>query len=171
MKKFSQDYVEARRLYLRAIEIGEALLEGTPDSFEFRTHLAIALDDLAGVARKQGRFQEARPLFQEAERHFRELVRADPEHLDSRLALLHTQYNCALLDRDESQFDAAIAGFRGVRDRLSVLKREGRLEERRGLFVDTTALDKEIASCEAASRVPRTPRSTADPSQAIKPPG
>ncbi len=150
LKKFSHDFVEARRLYKRAIRIGEGLLIDTPDNFEFRTNLAKALDDLAGVAKKEGHFEESRQLFLKAESHFCELVRTDPEQLDSRLLLLHTQYNRAVLDRDDSRFDAATAGFRAVRDRLSVLEREGRLEDQDGLSFDIPSLDKEIASCEAA---------------------
>ena len=53
LKKFSREFVEARRLYSRAIEIGEVLLARSNDSFEFRTHLAIALDDLAQVAKNR----------------------------------------------------------------------------------------------------------------------
>ncbi len=161
LKKFSREFVEARRLYSRAIEICEVLLARSNDSFEFRTHLAIALDDLAQVAQKQDRFEEARQLFRKAESHFLELVRTDPEHLDSRLALMHTQYNRAMLDRGESRFDAAVAGFRGVRDQLSILEREGRIEDRHRLFVNTRSLDKNIDSCVAASRASRDPRATA----------
>jgi tetratricopeptide (TPR) repeat protein len=170
LKKFSQDYVEARQLYTRAIEIGEGLLIDAPENFGFRTNLGKALDDLAGVAKKERGFEEARQLFLKAESHFGELVRTDPENLDSRLLLLHTQYNRAVLDRDQSRFAAAESGFRGVRDRLSVLEREGRLEDMQDLFVDIKSLDKEIASCESASGIPRNRRPNSAPVEPVRAP-
>ncbi len=48
LRKFERDFDEARRVYGRAIEIGQKLVDAEPGNEPFATHLAIALDDLAG---------------------------------------------------------------------------------------------------------------------------
>ena len=141
-----------RRDYVRAITIGRELLEDEPNNYEFKTHLSIALDDLAGVAKNEGRFEEARQLLGEAEQLFTELVQSDPEHLESQIALCHTQLHFAILERDASRFAMAAGRFRRVRDRLRQLEREGRLEGRRASFMDDRVLAIETTFCEAAPR-------------------
>ena len=65
--------------YVRAIAIGRQVLLDEPGSLPFKAHLGLGLDDLAGVARSQGKIDEARKLFQEAEQLYSELVESDPE--------------------------------------------------------------------------------------------
>jgi tetratricopeptide (TPR) repeat protein len=155
--KIARNYAAARQDYSQAIDIGAKLLAAEPDNFEFKTHLATALDDLAQVSQSQGRLDEARQRFGKAEQLFGELVEADPEHLESRLSLLHTQWNRAALERDQAHFAEAARRFRGVRDQAARLRREGRLEGRSAHFVDDHALAIEIQTCEAVrAPSPRT---------------
>ena len=100
-----------RRITRDAITIGRELLGLEPLNSEFKSNLAIALDDLAGVVRDQREFESARRLFQEAEEVFAELVKSDPDHLQYRTRLLHTQLHRAAMERDLGQFTPA-AGAR-----------------------------------------------------------
>jgi tetratricopeptide (TPR) repeat protein len=150
LRKFAKDYAAARHEYSRAIQIGKALIGAEPGNFEFQTHLAIALDDLAGVSRSEGRLDDARQLLVEAEQLFAALVEADPEHLESRLSLLHTRWNRATLERDEAHFAEAAQRIRRIRDQTRELQRAGRLEGHPPAFADDRTLTVEIQICEAA---------------------
>ncbi|HZW30437.1 MAG TPA: protein kinase [Isosphaeraceae bacterium] len=150
LRKFARDFAAARHDYSQAIAIGKELLAAEPGNFEFKTHLATALDDLAGVSWSQGRLDEARQLFGEAEQLFGALVATDPERLESRLSFLHTQWNRATFERDQAQFAAAAGWFRRIRDQVLPLQRAGRLEERAFPFADARALESEILICQAA---------------------
>ena len=57
LKKFSKDYAGARQDYMSAIAIGRDLMKLEPRNLDFKYHLAIALDDLAGVVRDQGELE------------------------------------------------------------------------------------------------------------------
>jgi tRNA A-37 threonylcarbamoyl transferase component Bud32/tetratricopeptide (TPR) repeat protein len=151
--KIARNYAAARQDYAQAIDIGAKLLVAEPDNFEFKAHLATALDDLAQVSQGQGRLDEARQRFGKAEQLFSALVEADPEQIEFRVSLLHTQWNRAALERDQANFAEAARRFRGLRDQVLRLRREGRLKGRSAHFTDDHALAIEIQKCEAA-RVP-----------------
>jgi tetratricopeptide (TPR) repeat protein len=152
IKKFSKDYVGAQHDYLSAIKIGRALVDLEPLNFDFKSHLSIAIDDLAGVVKDQRDFESARRLFQEAESLFAELVESDPDHLHSRTALILTQIRRATMEKNLSRFKLAAEIYRTALDHLRRLEREGRLEGGRVSFTDTKTLEKEIAFCEAGNR-------------------
>ena len=142
----------ARADYDQAITIGRALLEDHPEDLAFKEHLAVALDDLAGVAQKQREFAQARPLSQEAERRFSELVAADPESVDAQLQLAHAQLRLARIERDEGQLARAMAAFRQALARLNRLESAGLIEGRPSFNPKVlNALRREAAECEAAS--------------------
>ena len=151
-KLFARDFPEARRSYERAIEIGREIVAAEPDNDAFRSHLALAVDDLGGVAKQQRQFGEARDLFGQAREMFATLVAEDPENLDWRILLLSARHHIALLDRDESRYPEARAAWVRIRDELSALSRDGRLEGRSGLFVDLHDLDALIDECSKALR-------------------
>ena len=127
LRKFERDFSAARSGYERAIAIGRQVLKDDPGSLPFKAHLGLGLDDLAGVARSQGKTDEARKLFQEAEQLYSELVQSDPELLESRFTLLHTRFNQAKMEEDELQFVRAAEIWQQMRDQLVKLKRDGLL--------------------------------------------
>jgi tetratricopeptide (TPR) repeat protein len=151
-KLFTHDYGEARRLYERAIAIGRDLVDADAGSDRFTYNLAIALDDLAGVARTQGLATEARGRFDEAKRLFASLVDRDLENLDYRIHLLHTLHHIAVLERDEENYEAARTILIRIRDEVRVLNREGRLEGLTEPSVDEHSLDAMIQDCTARLR-------------------
>jgi tetratricopeptide (TPR) repeat protein len=151
-KLFDTDFAAARQAYERAIDIGRALVEAEPESEPFKSNLATALDDLGGVAGKVGRTEEARRLFGEAERLFAELVARDPENLESRIHLLHTLYNAALLNLEEARYKEAGDALRRIRDDVRKLRRDGRVEGQPWSFSDEGRLDKQIEECEVGLR-------------------
>ena len=115
-------------------------------------HLATAIDDLGQVSQQQGRCDEARRHFREADQLFSELVARDPEHLQPRISLLHTRFNAAVLDRDEGHFEQARSTLVRIRDEVRTLASEGRLEGRPGPFTDGRTLDAMIEECDAGLR-------------------
>ena len=137
---------------MSAIKIGRELVDLQPLNFDFKSHLSIALDDLAGVVRDQRDFESASRLFQEAEALFSRLVESDPDHLHSPTALIHTQIRRAAMDRSLGQFALAAELYRTALRHLNSLEREGRLEGGRVAFTDGKTLETEIAFCEAARR-------------------
>ncbi len=100
LKKFAKDYPAAATDYLTAITLGRQIVADDPGSLTFKAHLAIGLDDLAGVARSQGETAEARHLYREAGQLGADLVKADPEALEARFRFLHTQYKLAQLEEE-----------------------------------------------------------------------
>ena len=151
----ARDLAAARRDYDQAIAIGRTLLENFPDGPAFKEHLAVALDDLAGVAHQQRDFAGARPLFAEAERRFSELAAADPEGLDPQLMLAHSQIRSSRLERDDGHPDRAAETLRRALARLSRLEGDGRLAGRPSFAPRLLAdLRRELADCEAASAAP-----------------
>ena len=56
LKKFANNYAGAQQDYTNAITIGRELVQLEPLNFDFKSNLAIALDDLAGVVRNQRDF-------------------------------------------------------------------------------------------------------------------
>jgi eukaryotic-like serine/threonine-protein kinase len=151
-KLFARDYAAARELYVRAIAIGRQVLVDEPGSLPFKAHLALGLDDLAVVARSQGKTGEARKLFREAEQLNSELVQSDPELLQSRFTLLHTRFNQARMEEDELQFARAAELWRRIRDQLRQLQRDGLLEGRTDHATNPSVVAAELAYCEAAPR-------------------
>jgi eukaryotic-like serine/threonine-protein kinase len=154
LKKFAKDYLGARKDYLTAIYLGRQALAGEPTSFAYKAHLAIGLDDLAGVARDQGDKAEAKELYHAAGQLGAELVKADPDALETRFRFLHTQYKLAKLEQDESRFARAAELLRGVLTHVNDLDRDGRLEGRHDSFTNPISLKSEIAHCDAAARAP-----------------
>ena len=128
-------------------------VEDEPDSEPFQHHLATALDDLGGVAKLQGRTEEARKLFGQAERIFAELVARDPESLEPRIPLLHTRYNAAMLNLDESRYKEALATLIWIRDDVRALRRDGRIEGQPWPFADETSVNALIQRCETELRM------------------
>jgi eukaryotic-like serine/threonine-protein kinase len=151
-KLFVKDFAGAQQDYLSAIAIGRDLVAAEPDTLEFKFHLAIALDDLAGVVHSQRQIPPARNLFEEAARLFQEVVESDSEPLEYRMRLLHTKFNLASLERDDGQFDTAAALFRKLHDQFVQLEREGQFEHGRIPFTNRKALQGEVAFCETAQR-------------------
>jgi tetratricopeptide (TPR) repeat protein len=151
-KLFARDLASAQEYYLSAIAIGRDLVAAEPDNLDYRFHLAIALDDLAGIVQDQRQIPPSRQLFQEAARLFRGVVESDSEPLDYRLRLLTTDFRLASLERDDGRFDTAARLFREILDRFLRLEREGQFERGRVLFTSSKALQSEIAFCEAAPR-------------------
>ena len=117
-----------------------------------KAHLAIGLDDLAGVARDQGDTAEARKLYHEAGQLGCDLFKADPEALETRFRFLHTQYKLAKLEQSESQFSQAAELLRGVLDHVNRLDRDGQITNRLDTFTNPSMLMSEIALCEASAR-------------------
>jgi tetratricopeptide (TPR) repeat protein len=153
LRKFDEDFDEAERLYREAIRIGRRLVEAVPTFDPYKAHLATALDDLgAMVAKRDGRAEEGRRLLGEAERIFSDLVARDPENLEPLMALLHTRFNAATLDRDESHFERARATLIRNRDEVRALIRDGRLEGQPGLYADVPTLEAMIEECTAKLR-------------------
>jgi tetratricopeptide (TPR) repeat protein len=152
LRKFEKNFQAAREDYLRAIKIGEALLEQWPESFPYKTHLAIAIDDLAGVARDQGEIAEARQRFSASKRLFSELLRSDPDNVETRFWLIHIQLHLARLEADQSRFGAAAELYRTALDQVNRLKNDGRLEGRHDPNVNPRVVATELAVVEAAPR-------------------
>jgi tetratricopeptide (TPR) repeat protein len=150
IKKFSKNYSAAQHDYLSAISIGRELVDLEPLNFDFKFHLSIALDDLAGVESDMRNFDRARWLFQESERLFMELVNSDPDHLQSRTSVIHTQIRRAAMENKLGQFAQAAEIYRTALAHLRKLESEGRLEGGRVSFIDSKSLEKELALCEAA---------------------
>ncbi len=147
LRKFERDYPAARRDYERGIEIGRELVGAEPGNDSFRAHLAIALDDLAGVARQQGYAAESRDLYFQADQHFARLVASDPENLEWRLVLMHTRYKRAHLDQHESHFEDAWSILVQIRRELQLLARQGRLEGQARPVIDERELEERIRAC------------------------
>jgi tetratricopeptide (TPR) repeat protein len=152
LRKFALDFKAAREAYLTAIKIGEELLQHRPDSFPYKTHLAIALDDLGGIARDQGAIPEARQRFERAVVLFSELVQSDPENLETRIWVMHTQLHLGRLEADQLQFEAAAELYRTVLDQANQLSSDGRLDGRRDASLSPRALTADLAACKAAPR-------------------
>jgi eukaryotic-like serine/threonine-protein kinase len=150
LKKFAKDFAAAREGYVRAIAIGRQVLLDEPGSLPFKAHLGLGLDDLAGVARSQGKIDEARKLFQEAEQLNSELVESDPELRESRFTLLHTRFNQAKMEEGELRFSRAAELWRRIRDQLRQLQRDGLLEGRTDRSTNPSVVAAELAYCEAA---------------------
>ena len=102
-----------------------------PLNYEFKLNLSIALDDLGGVVRNERDFDSARQLFQEAKKLFAELVESDPDHLQYRTRLLHTQLHHAAMERDLAQYTPAGELFRAALEHLRRLERDGTFENLR----------------------------------------
>ena len=101
---------------MRAISIGRELVDLEPLNFDFKFHLSIALDDLAGVESDVRDFEHARWLFQEAERLFMELVKSDPDHLHFRTNVIRTQIRRAAMEKNLGQFALAAEIYRTALD-------------------------------------------------------
>jgi tetratricopeptide (TPR) repeat protein len=152
MRKHQGDPAGARKFYLEAIRIGHGLLAAEPANAEFKQNLGVALHDLARLLLSQRELTLSRPSFQEAERLFLELTLADPEDLQSQIWLVRAQADFGRMEREEREFPRAAAHFRSARDRLALLKKEGRLDGRADLgvhFLDD--LTQDLRDCESVS--------------------
>ncbi|HEV3166333.1 MAG TPA: serine/threonine-protein kinase, partial [Isosphaeraceae bacterium] len=151
VRKLSHDPEPARRDYLKAIAIGREILAAEPGTVAYKGHLAIALDDLAGVSFHQGRVEEARSLYQEAGRLFNEQAEADPESSDAQHWLLRAQFNLASLERDDQRYAEGADLYRRALERVLRLKREGKIElspERNWERIEL--LKQQLSDCQAA---------------------
>jgi eukaryotic-like serine/threonine-protein kinase len=154
--KLTNNDVAARRDYLEAIQIGRKLVLAEPTSRELKRNLAMALDDLAGLAHHQRELSEARKLYEEAEQRFVELERADPEDADTQLRLFLVHSGMGKVESDDGRYSVAKHLLRQSLDTLQRLEHEGRLGGQLGSIpqrIDT--IQREIADCEAAPLVLR----------------
>jgi eukaryotic-like serine/threonine-protein kinase len=156
MQKLTNHLAAAREDYLKAIKIGEQLVEADRGNTEFKTHLAIALVDLADISHTLGSLAEARDLYRQAGQLWEALVEADPEDLEAQLRLVQARFRFARLERDDGNFEQAAAGFRQAFNRLSKLDHEGRLDGRPSYKISLmSALKEELAYSEAAPQALR----------------
>jgi tetratricopeptide (TPR) repeat protein len=147
----------SRPAYLKAIEIGRRIVAMDSAHMAFKGHLAIALDDLAGVEQRGGQIAEAREKFREAEALFAERAASDPDDLDTVNRLLHTQYGLALLERDEHHDVEAMTTFRNALARLQRLERQGRLPKHsENEWWQIEFMKNQIAQCEARIAMSRS---------------
>jgi tetratricopeptide (TPR) repeat protein len=151
MKKLAGDLEAARRDYLQAIAVGRDMMRDQPSHFENKSQLATAIDDLAGVALRQGQVGEARSLYEESQRIFVELETLDPEDQMIQIHLIMGGAALARIERGQGRLESALALFRRSQERLMQLEDEGQLVGRPALAVQlTTTLRQDIADCEAA---------------------
>ena len=147
--------------YGKAIALAQEVLARQPKNLEYKFHLALAVIDSAIFALDRKKYTEARPLLEQSERLFEELVAADPEDRENQVWLVHTLYQYGRLERDEDHFAKAEDDFRRALDRLRRLDREGKLEGRPAFkYRHVQALEREIAYCSAAPRILEDPTAT-----------
>jgi tetratricopeptide (TPR) repeat protein len=140
--------------YRKAIGLAKEVLGRQPKSLEYKFHLALAEINAAIFALDRQEHSDARPLLEQSERLFEELVTADPEDRENQVWLVHVLYQYGRLERDEDHFAKAEDDFRRALDRLRRLDREGKLEGRPAFkYRHVTAIEREIAYCAAAPRV------------------
>jgi tetratricopeptide (TPR) repeat protein len=152
-RKLVNDDAAARVHYLKALDIARDVHDAEPDNVVFTRHLATAADDLAGVAQIQGQTDEARSLFQEAQRLFAQQVAADPEDAESQFRLLRVETRFGTLERDELQFARASELFQHALDGRLRLDPEHHFGPRLGRKgPEVYLLETEIAACAIASR-------------------
>ena len=144
--------------YGKAIALAQQVLDKHPKNLEYKFHLALAVIDSAIFALDRKKYTEARPLLEQSERLFEELVAADPEDRENQVWLVHTLYQYGRLERDEDHYAKAEDDFRRALDRLRRLDREGKLEGRPAFkYRHMKVLEREIAYCSAAPRILEDP--------------
>ena len=154
-RKLAGDDLAARAEYEKAIGLGQALISADPANVDVKLHLALALDDQAVTLRRLGLFEEAGPLLREAEQHFTDLLRTDPEDIDNRMRLHQTQYHVGCLEMDQLKVDAARVHLRQACDGITTLDREGMLEGRpREKDQLLPSFLSELAACDAVAATP-----------------
>jgi tetratricopeptide (TPR) repeat protein len=150
--------------YRRAIELAQEVLGRQPKNLEYKFHLALAVIDSAIFALDRQKYSDARPLLEQSERLFEELVAADPEDRENQVWLVHTLYQYGRLERDEDHYAKAEDDFRRALESLRRLDGAGKLEGRPAFkYRHVQSLEREIAYCSAAPRIlenPTTARST-----------
>src|SRR5262249_6421399 len=104
----------------------------------------------AGVLHLRRDLREASPLYAEAERLFAELVEADPENADTRLFLIHAQYDLARLHRELGRFSEAALAYRRALDCLGQFPPERRSAPPPYKFLRAEVLRRDLADCESA---------------------
>jgi tetratricopeptide (TPR) repeat protein len=151
-RKLVADFPAARAHYQQAIAIDRKVLASEPDNFVFKRHLAVATDDLAGVAQYQGQVAEARALYAESQRLFTEQAAVDPEDFETRFRLGHVEARWGRLERDELAFDRAAELFKSALKRHQPLDPESPEATSRSRAQELAMLKAEIGACEVAAR-------------------
>jgi tetratricopeptide (TPR) repeat protein len=150
-RKLSQDPIGARGDYNEAIKIARELVESHPGHLSFINHLAVTLNDLAGVLQGLHQYAEARALHREAVDRFSELAALDPDNLLIQSRLVHAEVDRARLEQEVRKFANAAKLYRRPIERLSRLKRAGRALGRADLLWNRIdRLEATVTYCEAA---------------------
>jgi serine/threonine protein kinase len=136
--------------YQKAIDVGRASMKSHAIDRETKTHLATALNDLAGVLLARRDLTAALPPSAEAETLFAELVAADPESANTRVFLVHAQYDHARVLRGSGQFSKAVLVFGRTIDSLGRVPAERRGEHSPD-FLRLDVLRSNLAECESAA--------------------
>jgi tetratricopeptide (TPR) repeat protein len=149
MSKLTNRLEDAAAAYREAIKIGRDLCRGGSTSRESCKHLAIALDDLAGVLKRQGERQQARQFDQEATQILGELAKSDPDDIAAHVQWIHALSNLGSLEKESGQRPEAARHYRQALDVLTRLDREGKLETRQSFRRERLeSLRRELAECE-----------------------
>ena len=94
----------------------------TLNNVGFVNHLAMGLDDQAGVEARLGERQSARKLYAESEILFRKLSKLDPEDLDAGFHAANARVGQARIDLAEGKTEAAREAIQLAADELARLK-------------------------------------------------
>ena len=151
--KLSGDPAGAQADYRKAIAVGRESLTKHLADRETMTHLATALNDLAGVLHDRRDLREAGPLFAEAETLYTGLLAKDPENASTRFMLVHAQVDHARCLRDLARFPEAAAAFRRALDSLKRIPNERLSSHPMNDYLQRELLARELADCDASAAV------------------
>ena len=138
--------------YQRAIQVGRESLRQHPTDVPTRLHLGTALNDLAGVLHARHDLVGALPNYAEAEALFEGLADADPENVETRFVLIHSQFDHARVQKDLGRFADAAAAYRRAIASLRKFPVERQSSLRSLEFMQLDVLERALEECEAASR-------------------
>jgi tetratricopeptide (TPR) repeat protein len=145
------DVARSRAHFDQAIALGRKRVAADPGDEPNTLALQAALNNLAKLEGDHHELARARALQQEASALLIGMAEADPEDIEKQIRAIVDSYNRIVIERDGGHYSEAAELVRATLDRLSRLKREGRLEGQPRYGVELIdELTDELAYCEAA---------------------